>query len=99
MIQTKNSFINADYLITGTAVTSVLFIVATLGRLNVAMGKVEKGSPFSTGASYFGVAGIYGLLIIMIFVVSEITLIGGIVLGIIIVISLVIFQKLKTKIK
>ena len=99
LIQSKNLFEHADVLITLTSIMSVLFIFATLARLRVAKGQVEKGSPFSNAASYFGVIGLYGLLVILIFTVWQITLIGGIVVLMIIAISICIFQKLKTRVK
>lgn len=82
-----------DALITGTAISSVFFIVASVGMIRVAAGEKDEKDPFSEAMATFASLGFFGLMILLPLLVWPFLLVGAIFVVIIEAITIGIFLR------
>jgi len=80
-----------DSLITGTAISSVLFIVASVGMIRVAAGEKDEDDPFSHAMATFASLGFFGLMALLPLLVWPFLLVGAIIVAIVEAIAIGIF--------
>lgn len=97
IIEVKEKFRHADWLITATAAVSIFFIISTIGMIHIASGNKTKGKTFANTMEWFSSAGFIGLMGIMSYVVWQFTKIGGIVVGLLALSTFVTLNVLRLK--
>jgi len=72
-----------EFLITGTAIISVFFIVSTIGMVHVASDPKKAGEPFAKFTQNLATIGFFGIMLVLPFLVYSFTNIGAYVLAIV----------------
>ena len=93
------TFSNNLLLFTPLVMASMLFILATIGRLNVANDRIPKGSKFSTAISVMTVIGLYMLLFSLLQIFAKFNPVISIIGFAVLTIGWVILNKLAEKCK
>jgi hypothetical protein len=96
LIQTDSKNV---FLLTLFGVASMLFIVATIGRLNVTTGRIPKGSRYSNVLSGMVIIGLGILLTSIGLIVFDFNAISGVIVIIVLLLSLYIVESLARKSK
>lgn len=86
-------------LLTLLGVASMLFMVATIGRLNVTTGRISKGSTYSNVLSGMVITGLGILLTSIALIVFDFNVISGVIVIIVLLLSLYIVESLARKSK
>lgn len=82
-----------DLLITGTAITSVLFIVSSVGMIRIASGERKANEKFSKSMEVFAALGFYGLIALLPLLVLPFLWPGALAVGIVEGITIGIYAK------
>jgi len=69
-----------EFLITGTAIVSIFFIVSTIGMVHVAFNPKKAGENFAKFTQNLATIGFFGIMVILPFLVYPFTNIGAYVL-------------------
>ena len=99
MIEVKDSLPHHNMLISGTAIVSVLFVISTIGMTHVASNKKLRDTIFAKSMERLANAGFFGLMLILPFLVFQLTEIGGIGVSIVeaAIIAVFLISRLKSK--
>ncbi len=73
----------SEWLITGTALVSVLFIISTIGMVHVAYNEKKAGENFANFIKNLATLGFFGLMIVLPFLVLPFSTGGAIMLTVI----------------
>lgn len=83
MIEMRDSIgSHPNWLISGTAMVSVFFIVSTVGLMHVAAGNAKKDGDLAKAMEWFSNVGHAGLLFVISLLIYQFSHLGGIVVGV-----------------
>lgn len=99
MIEVKDSIPHHNMLISGTAIVSVLFVISTIGMIHVASNKKLQDTLFAKSMEKLANAGFFGLMLILPFLVFQLTTVGGIGVSITeaVIIGIFVITRIKSK--
>lgn len=97
LIQIKDEYTYAEYLISATALVSLLLVMATLSRLFLATHQDGLHEEYDLFVGLLAVAGLIGFLTIIPFMILPFSLIGAITIGIVEIVLFIIWMLLSTK--
>jgi len=93
LIQSDTKIPNHEFMIPGTAIISVLFIIATVGNMHVTYDSQNKNKKLKNSMGLFAEMGFFGLMIIIPSLVYPFSMYGAVVVVILEVIVIFIFLK------
>ena len=84
-------------MIPGTAIISVLFIIATIGNMHVAYDSQNKNKKLQYIMGFFATLGFFGLMVIIPILVYPFSLVGAVILVILEAIMIFLFLVFRNK--
>lgn len=84
-------------LLTFLGVASMLFIIATIGRLNVTTRRIARGSDYSHALSWMVIIGLALLVVSLALLIFDFNAVSGIIVLVVMVVSLSIIEYLARK--
>ena len=90
---------NNFYLITPLTTSSLLFILATIARLNISNNRIPKSSKFSKAISLMTIAGLYLLLLSLFQIIFKFNPISGVIAFLVLAGCWIILNNLEAKSK
>ena len=91
LIQFSNRFLFSEWLITGTAIIGVFFILASLTRIHLITGEFKKIDAIVNITIFFTAVGVFGFIVIIPLMLWSITALGAIIVAVISGISVTIW--------
>lgn len=82
LLQSKDILKNYELFVFITAIASILFILAVVGRVQISNGSIQPGTKYADIVGLFAVSGFIMILGIIVLLVIEINFVIGIVVGI-----------------
>ena len=83
LLQSKDILKNYDLFVFITSLTSILFILAVVGRVNISKGSIQPGTTYATIVGLFALFGFILILGVIVLLVIEINFVLGIIMGIV----------------
>lgn len=97
LMQIQDQFEYGEWLITGTAIVSVFFIISTVGMVHIASNQKEAGKKFTYLMQNMANFGFFGLMALLPFILFPFSHGGAIILAVIETIVIVLFVSKKGK--
>ncbi len=91
----QSNYAHDVLLLTALSVASMLFLIATIGRLGVATGKYAKATPYANAISWMTIAGILLLVLSIVELLYNLNHLSGIITLTVFVGCLIILTKLR----
>ena len=83
LLQSKDTIKNYDFFVTSVAITSILFIILAVARLNISVGRIHTNTPLSKIVSWLGVVGFLLIIIVLtLLIITQVNYIVGSIVGI-----------------
>ena len=82
LLQSKDFIKNYEILVFIVAITSILFILAVVGRLNISNGRIRVGTIYANIVGVLAVSGFFLILLIVVLLIAEVNLVLGIIVGV-----------------
>lgn len=83
LLQSKDILKNYDLFVFITAIASILFILAVVGRVQISNGSIQPGTTYADMVGLFALSGFILILGIIVLLVVEINFVLGIVVGVV----------------
>ena len=82
LLQSKDFVENYELLVFMISIASILFILAVVGRLNISIGRIKKGTIYAKIVGVLAVFGFFLILLIVVILIAEVNLDLGIIVGV-----------------
>lgn len=97
LIQSETKVVNHEYMIPGTAIISVLFIISTIGNMHVSHDSQNKNNKLQYIMGFFAQLGFFGLMVIIPTLVYPFSPAGSVILVILEAIMIFLFFVFRNK--
>lgn len=82
ILQSKDILQNYELFVILISMSSILFLLAVVGRLNISNGRIKSGTAYALVVGIFAVSGLGLILLIIVMLVAQINFTVGIIVGI-----------------
>jgi len=82
LLQSKDFIKNYEIFVFIVAITSILFILAVVGRLNISNGRIRAGTIYASIVGILAISGLFLILLIIVLLIAEVNLVLGIIVGV-----------------
>ena len=82
LLQFRNAVEWYNYLVPIVAITSIIFIIGSVARLQISNGHISTNTPYATLVGFFGIAGFFLILLSIVLLIVQVNLVLGIIVAV-----------------